>query len=329
MSHERREVPDKPGETAVRISSVRGEHMGWSYDTSDIDRMIEEFLPERGGFQKTVTDAMNDAVEAGGKRVRPILMYETYRMFAGDAADEAEIAPFMAAMEMMHTSSLIHDDLPCMDNDTLRRGKPTTWVLYGDDMATLAGDALMIETFYTCAHAALEGADPVRGLKAIEILADKSGIRGMVGGQTLDVEKTGQSLTHEELEFIYTLKTGALLEASMMIGAVLGGADEKELRTVERIAADIGMAFQIQDDILDETASQEALGKNIHSDAEHGKSTYVSLYGVDRAHEAVVSCSREAETLTQELAQSLRQRIPGADGTRLVQIIHALTDRDR
>ncbi len=303
--------------------------MGWSYDTSRIDHMIESFLPERGGFQKTVAVAMNDAVEAGGKRVRPILMYETYRMFAGDAADEQKIAPFMAAIEMMHTSSLIHDDLPCMDNDTLRRGRPTTWVLYGDDMATLAGDALMIETFYTCAHAALSGSDPVRGLKAIEILADKSGIRGMVGGQTLDVEKTGQSLTHEELDFIYTLKTGALLEASMMIGAVLGGADGQELSSVERIASDIGMAFQIQDDILDETASQEKLGKNIHSDAEHGKSTYVSLYGMEKAHEAVVMYSKEAEELAEQLAKDLRQRIPGADGTRLIQIIHALTDRDR
>ena len=303
--------------------------MGWTYDTSSINRLIEPFLMERKGLQKTVINAMNDAVEAGGKRVRPILMYETYRMFAGDGADTNEVAPFMAAIEMMHTSSLIHDDLPCMDNDTLRRGKPTTWVVYGDDMATLAGDALMIETFYACTHAALSLKDPIKGLKAAEILAEKSGIRGMVGGQTLDVEKTGRNLSREELDFIYTLKTGALLEASMMMGAVLGGADADELKTVEKIALDIGMAFQIQDDILDETASQEVLGKNVHSDAENDKTTFITIYGIEKAHEEVVRYSLEAEKLTGQLAESLKKRVPGADGGKLIEIIHALIDRDR
>lgn len=302
--------------------------MGWTYDTSKIDSMIEAFLPERKGLQKTVLDAMNDAVEAGGKRVRPVILYETYRMFAGTEADETQAAPFMAAIEMLHTSSLIHDDLPCMDGDTLRRGKPTTWVVYGDDMATLAGDALMIETFYACAHGALSQKDPIRGLRATEILAEKAGIRGMVGGQTLDVEKTGKGLNREELDFIYTLKTGALLEASMMMGAVLGGAQEEELKIVERIASDIGMAFQIQDDILDETASQEKLGKNVHSDADNDKTTFVSLYGIERAKDAVKEYSAQARELTERLEESLRSRMPEADASQLKAIIQALTDRD-
>ena len=303
--------------------------MAWNYDKRHIDELIMQYVPARAGLQKTVCDAMADAVEAGGKRVRPILIYETYRFFAGEAARDEIPAPFMAAMEMIHTFSLIHDDLPCMDNDVLRRGQPTTWVTYGEDMATLAGDALALEAFAVCAAAAERMEDCRTGIRAARILAEKSSIGGMIGGQTVDVEKTGQPLTQEELDFIYRLKTGALLEASMMMGAVLGGASEEELRTVERIAANVGMAFQIQDDILDETASQEDLGKPLHSDQENGKTTFVTLYGLKEAREAVLRCSKEAETLLTELAEGRAAEGRPADASRIGELIAALTVRDR
>ncbi|MDO4788293.1 MAG: polyprenyl synthetase family protein [Johnsonella sp.] len=274
--------------------------MGLNYDISDIENAIEKFLPSEGGFQQTLVRAMRESVLSGGKRVRPMLMYEAYRLFAGRRADMEELAPFMAAIEMIHTSSLIHDDLPCMDNDILRRGKPTTWVSYGEDMAVLAGDALIIEAFEIMALAAGDSEDIEkfrRCTKAIKILSQKTGIRGMIGGQVLDVEKTGQPLSGEELDFIYRLKTAALLEASMTMGAVMGGADEKELEKIEEIANSIGLAFQIQDDVLDETASEEELGKSIHSDEKNAKTTYVRLYGPEHSRERVKELSFNAKSL--------------------------------
>jgi len=197
-------------------------------------------------------------------------------------------------MEMIHTSSLIHDDLPCMDNDELRRGKPTTWKVFGYDMAVLAGDALMIYAFETAAKAFLMGADPGRVGKAIGILAEKTGIYGMIGGQTVDVELTGKPVPEDKLDFIYRLKTGALLEASMMIGAVLAGASEEEIGAVEKIAADVGLAFQIQDDILDVTSTAEVLGKPVLSDEKNSKTTYVTIGGLEKAKKDVKEISDRA-----------------------------------
>jgi len=296
--------------------------MKLDYDVAKINRMVMDNIPPAGGFQDTVLRAMREAVEAGGKRIRPMLMYETYKLFCGlngREPDESEIAPFMAGMEIMHTASLIHDDLPCMDNDTLRRGRPTTWVVYGVDMATLAGDAMMIQTFAVMSEAVLRMKDTGAGARALHTMAVKSGIYGMTGGQVVDVENTGRPLDAEKLDFIYRLKTGALLEASMMIGAILGGAKEAEIRTVERIAADVGTAFQIRDDVLDEISTDEKLGKPIHSDKESGKTTYVTLYGIDKAGEEVARCSAEAIRLLDET---------GGDNETLKMIINALIDRD-
>ena len=226
----------------------------------ETEAVVYSFLPLEEGCQKTIFEAMNYSVKAGGKRLRPLLMRETYRMFGGKGK---EIEPFMAAIEMIHTASLIHDDLPCMDNDELRRGKPTTWKVYGYDMAVLAGDALMIFAFETAAKALAMGADAEAVGRAMGILAEKTGIYGMIGGQTVDVELTGKPVSKEQLDFIYRLKTGALLEASMMIGAVLAGASEEELLAVRNIAADVGLAFQIQDDILDVVSTAEVLGKPV------------------------------------------------------------------
>ena len=270
----------------------------------DYTEIVKKYLPAKEGLQKTVLAAMNDAVLAGGKRIRPRLMYETYELFCnktGKKADVEEIGPFMAAMETMHSASLVHDDLPCMDNDTLRRGKPTIWVTYGVDMATLTGDAMMIETFSLASEGAMKCADQERGLRAVNCLAVKSGIYGMTGGQVVDVENTGKPLDRETLDFIYRLKTGALLEGSMMVGAILGGANEEEIATVEKIAANVGMAFQIKDDILDVTSTAEKLGKPINSDADNEKTTFVTLYGLEAAQKEVERTSQEAISLLDKI----------------------------
>lgn len=259
--------------------------------TKEVEAVLEQYLPEETGHQKTIFEAMNYSMRAGGKRLRPLLMREAYRLFGGSGR---EIEPFMAAIEMIHTSSLIHDDLPCMDNDELRRGLPTTWVKYGYDMAVLAGDALLIYAVETAAKAFAMGADAAKAGRAIGLLAGKTGIYGMIGGQVVDVELTGKPVPKDKLDFIYRLKTGALLEASMMIGALLGGADEEQLKTVEQMACAVGRAFQIQDDILDVTSTAEQLGKPVLSDEKNEKTTYVTLEGIEKARADVAEISEEA-----------------------------------
>lgn len=266
--------------------------------TAEVEAVIERYLPEESGHQKTIFEAMNYSMRAGGKRLRPMLMQETYRLFGGTGP---EIEPFMAAIEMIHTSSLIHDDLPCMDNDELRRGLPTTWVKYGYDMAVLAGDALLIYAVETAAKAFSMTEHTERVGRAIGLLASKTGIYGMIGGQVVDVELTNQPVPQDKLDFIYRLKTGALLEAAMMTGAVLGGADEAELKAVEQMASAIGLAFQIQDDILDVTGTAEQLGKPVLSDEKNNKTTYVTLFGIEKAKQDVAEISGRAVEILQKL----------------------------
>ncbi len=259
-----------------------------------IEEIICSYLPAEEGLAAKLAEAMNYSVKAGGKRLRPRLIAETYEAFGGR---EEAVKPFMAAMEMIHTYSLCHDDLPCMDNDTLRRGKPTTWNVYGEDMGVLAGDALLTYAFETAVKAFRLTEFPERAAKALEILAYKAGISGMAGGQSLDVMKTGQPLTEDEMDFIYRLKTGALIEGSMMIGAVLAGADEASVRKAESCASAIGLAFQIRDDILDVIADEEQLGKPIGSDARNEKTTYVSLYGLEAAEKKVLELTAAAREM--------------------------------
>ena len=285
--------------------------------TREVEAVVERYLPAADGYQKTVLDAMNYSVRAGGKRLRPMLMEETYRLFGGSGT---VVEPFMAAIEMIHTSSLIHDDLPCMDNDELRRGLPTTWVKYGYDMAVLAGDSLLIYAVETAAKAFALTEDAAVVGRCIGILAQKTGIYGMIGGQTVDVELTNKPVPHEKLDFIYHLKTGALLESSMMIGALLAGADEEETRLVEQMAAAIGLAFQIQDDILDVTSSMEVLGKPVLSDEKNNKTTYVTLEGREKAKQDVASISAAAGRILHEL--------PG-ENEFLEALIHMLVSREK
>jgi len=260
--------------------------------TGEIEQVITAYLPKEEGYQKTVMEAMNYSFLAGGKRLRPMLMWETYCLFGGKTK---VIEPFMAAMEMIHTYSLVHDDLPAMDNDEYRRGKETTWKVYGEAMGILAGDALLTYAFETAAKAFdLEPQNPGLG-KAMQILAGKAGIFGMVGGQVVDVESENDtSMTKEKLDFIYRLKTSALIESAMLIGAVLAGAGQEEQNTIGEIAGKVGLAFQIQDDILDVTSTMEVLGKPIGSDEKNHKITYVTYEGLEKAKGDVERLSEDA-----------------------------------
>ncbi len=281
-----------------------------------LDQRLYAWLPDEETMAEKLKEAMAYSLKAGGKRLRPALMEMTFEAFGGSGQ---EIDPFMAAIEMIHTYSLVHDDLPCMDNDTLRRGKPTTWSVYGDDFGVLAGDALLTYAFETAAKAFALTQHPEQVGQAIAILARKAGLYGMCGGQAMDVELTGSAPSADQLDFIYRNKTGALIEAAMMIGAVLAGAGEEALLNVERAAAAIGYAFQIEDDILDVTAAEEELGKNIGSDARNGKITYVTLYGMEAANDKVLVLTEEALGLIDTFphpSQELRQLVRRLAGRR-------------
>lgn len=266
-----------------------------------INNVLEKFLPAEEGQQRIIFEAMNYSVRAGGKRLRPMLMEETYHMFGGSSA---VIEPFMAAIEMIHTYSLVHDDLPAMDNDEYRRGKKTTHAVYGEAMGILAGDALLNLAYETAAKAFDMEVIDARVAMVFTVLAKKAGVYGMVGGQVVDVESEKSDdcpITREKLDFIYRLKTGALIESSMMIGAILAGASSDEVSRVEQIAAKLGLAFQIQDDVLDVTSTLEVLGKPVGSDEKNNKATYVTFEGLDKAVSDVERISKEAEEQLDDL----------------------------
>lgn len=256
-----------------------------------IDEIVAGYLPKVEGFPRTVCEAMSYSVEAGGKRLRPMLMEETFRMFGGNSD---VVKPFMAAIEMIHTYSLIHDDLPALDNDDYRRGRQTSHVVFGEAMAILAGDALLNYAYETACKAFDMDDDVSKVADAMKVLARKPGVYGMLGGQVVDVEMTGRPLTRDQLEYVYENKTGALIEASMMIGAVLAGATKEQVTAVERIASDIGMAFQVQDDILDVCGDSQVLGKPTMSDEENGKVTYVTIHGIEKSRQYVRELSERA-----------------------------------
>lgn len=264
--------------------------------TVRIEEILAKFLPEEQGYQKTVIEAMNYSILAGGKRLRPMLMEETWEMFGGTGE---LVEPFMAAIEMIHNYSLVHDDLPAMDNDEYRRGRKTTHVVYGEGMAVLAGDALLNYAFETACTAFEKARNPEeyrRVAKAMTILSRKAGIYGMIGGQCADIEaeERQESVTEELLLFIHEHKTAALIQSAMMIGGILAGADTEQTAAIEKCAWNIGIAFQIQDDILDVTGSQEILGKQIGSDEKNNKVTYVTIHGLEKSSEMVASLSEEA-----------------------------------
>ena len=284
-----------------------------------IETILQEYLPKEEGWQKSVIEAMNYSVLAGGKRLRPMLMEETYRVFGGQGK---EIEPFMAAIEMIHTYSLVHDDLPAMDNDEYRRGRKTTHVVYGEAMAILAGDGLLNYAFETALKSFEMGGNAQSKAQALTVLARKAGIYGMIGGQTADIEaeNLGDKVTQEHLMFIHAHKTSALIEAAMMIGAILAGADDRQIAEVEKAAYEIGIAFQIQDDILDVTSTLEMLGKPIGSDAKNHKTTYVTLKGLDEAQ-------KEQRELSEHAVDTIRNM--GYTNDFLMELITSLVTRQK
>lgn len=265
---------------------------------SEINSIIAGYLPKETKYQQRITEAANYSINAGGKRIRPMLLMEVYKLCGGD--DLNKIKAFMTALECIHTYSLVHDDLPAMDNDDYRRGMLTTHKKYGEDFGVLAGDALLNYAYELMLHDMnnTESLECLKSaVKAADIIARKAGIHGMVGGQSLDVYLTGKTMNEDELDFIFRLKTGALIEAAFMAGAVLAGADDLTIAELEKAGGLVGVAFQIQDDILDITSTQEVLGKPIRSDEKNHKTTYVTLYGFEKAKADVAEMSDKALTI--------------------------------
>lgn len=286
----------------------------------DINNIIKKYLPEAEGYQERIADAMNYSINVGGKRIRPLLMFETYKLCGGKNFEE--VYPFMAAIEMIHSYSLVHDDLPAMDNDEYRRGQLTTHKKYGEDFGILAGDGLLNLAYETMIEAITKCEDSVdfsKKSKAAGIIAKKSGIYGMVGGQSLDVYLTDKSMDGKQLDYIFRLKTGALIEAAFMAGAVLAGCDGDVLGKLEEAGNLVGFAFQIKDDMLDITSTQEVLGKPVLSDERNNKTTYVSLYGMNKAAEDVDTFSERAIDILKELG----------DNDFLIQLVKSLISRNK
>ena len=262
--------------------------------TLEVEKIIFPYLPKEDGFAKTVISAMDYSMLAGGKRLRPIFTYEVFRMLGGTSKS---VEPFMAAQEMIHTYSLVHDDLAAMDNDEFRRGRKTTHVIYGEGMAVLAGDGLLNMAFETAMKAF--DADPDNNdmiIHALRVLADKAGLNGMLGGQAVDVdvEEKNRKINLDELMFIHEKKTGALIQSAMMIGAILAGADPETVELIEKMSLYIGTAFQIEDDILDVEGDEKVIGKPVGSDLKNNKTTYVTLMGMDTAKTDAARMSENA-----------------------------------
>lgn len=285
----------------------------------DINKILEKFLSADTGLAEYLMDSMRYSVMAPGKRLRPILMQETAALFSKEVP---ELPYFCAAIELIHSYSLVHDDMPCIDNDEYRRGRKTTHAVYGETTALLAGDGLLNFAYETAAAAFEITKDPVKTAKALSVLTKKAGIFGMVGGQAVDVEceKTNNPLTKEKLLYIHENKTGALIEASMMIGAILAGASDEDVLKLEKAASAIGIAFQIRDDILDVEGSFEELGKPIGSDEENGKDTYVTLFGLEKAKEDVKEYSDRALTILNQV---------GNKNEFLMELVESLISRKR
>ena len=295
-----------------------------SNKVKETDLCVQSFLPESGKYKELIVESTRYSVEAGGKRLRPMILKESFQLCGG--FDFNIVKPFMAAIEFIHSYSLVHDDLPAMDNDDYRRGKLTTHKKFGEDFGILAGDALLNHAYETMLNAILSsysnGYDKdiiFRMNKAAAVIAVKAGIDGMVGGQSLDVYLTGKDMNKDQLDYIFNLKTGALIEASFMAGGILAGADDNTVDDLCLAGHLVGVAFQIQDDILDIYGSEKELGKPVHSDEKNNKNTYVSLYGLDAAKKAVSDMSVRAENILKNIG----------DNEFLIQLVNYLINRTK
>ena len=263
------------------------------YRVDYIEKLLKEYMPEEKGYQKTIFEAMNYSLKAGGKRLRPILTLEACRIVGGN---EEDAIPFAIAIEMIHTYSLIHDDLPALDNDDLRRGRPTNHKVYGDAMAILAGDGLLNYAFEIMLKSSIGKENPAKYLNAINEIAKSSGVYGMIGGQVVDIESEDKKIEMEKLDFIHLNKTAAIIVGCMRAGAIIGDATEKQLENITKYATNIGLSFQIADDILDITGDESKLGKKVGSDIDNNKSTYPSLIGLEKSKEIANDLINEAKT---------------------------------
>lgn len=265
--------------------------------TEETQRIISDNIPNKTIENNEIVSAMEYSLNAGGKRLRPLIMKSFYNLYNGT---EVVIEPFMVAMEMLHTYSLVHDDLPALDNDDYRRGMPTTHRQYGEAVAVLAGDGLLHQAYETALSAFDSGYDYHNVIKALKIFGQKTGLDGMFGGQAADVINTGKEISDDLMYYIYSKKTGALIEGSMMIGAALAGASDDDIRIIESIGADIGLAFQIRDDILDIYGDEQVLGKPVNSDEKNNKKTYVTVNGKEKSQ-------KDIELLTDRAVNNLNQ----------------------
>ena len=263
------------------------------YRVDYIEKLLKEHMPEEKGYQKTIFEAMNYSLKAGGKRLRPILTLEACRIVGGN---EEDAIPFAIAIEMIHTYSLIHDDLPALDNDDLRRGRPTNHKVYGDAMAILEGDGLLNYAFEIMLSSSIGKENPAKYLNAINEIAKSSGVYGMIGGQVVDIESEDKKIEMEKLDFIHLNKTAAIIVGCMRAGAIIGDATEEQLENITKYATNIGLSFQIADDILDITGDESKLGKKVGSDIDNNKSTYPSLIGLEKSKEIANDLINEAKT---------------------------------
>ena len=280
-----------------------------------VDEYLEQAIEEKENPQKIIYEAMNYSLLSGGKRLRPVLFLAAYELFREDIK---EALPYACAMEMIHTYSLIHDDLPAMDNDDYRRGRISNHKKFGEATAILAGDGLLNKAFETGLEAAIKSGN-LNGVKALKIIADSSGTEGMIGGQVIDMDGENIIRSLEDLKYMYSLKTGAIIKSSIKAGAVLAGAGQEETKALENYAEKIGLAFQIEDDILDVTGTQEKLGKAIGSDAVNNKITYLTFKSIDEAR-------KDIEELTLEAVNSLT--IFGGKARYLIELAKYLVGRE-
>ncbi|MEK5705854.1 polyprenyl synthetase family protein [Clostridioides difficile] len=269
---------------------------------SFVEKVLKEYMPKEEGYQKTVIEAMNYSLSAGGKRLRPILTLEACKIVGGN---EDEAIPFAIAIEMIHTYSLIHDDLPALDNDDLRRGRPTNHKVYGEAMGILAGDALLNYAFEVMLAGSINKENPEKYLKAINEIAKGAGIYGMIGGQVVDVESENKQIEKEKLDYIHMNKTAAMMVGCMRAGATIGGANSEQMEEITKYAKNIGLSFQIVDDIIDIVGDEAKLGKKVGSDIENHKSTYPSLLGLDKSKEIAHNLIDEAKKSIEKLSDDV------------------------
>lgn len=281
----------------------------------EINEYLDNYFKNKGNYNKIIYDASSYSINVGGKRIRPILFILGYYIYKKEYKNVMQMA---CAIEMIHTYSLIHDDLPCMDNDDLRRGKPTNHKVYGENIAVLAGDNLLNEAMITMMDFALKNGG--NSLKSAYEIASSAGAEGMIGGQVVDVMSEGKSISKEELEYMHAKKTGSLIRCSILAGAMLADAPEEDLELLRKYGEKLGLVFQIKDDILDVIGDAKLLGKNVHVDEENNKTNFISVYGLEK-------CQSLCEDLSDECVNILK--FLSVDADELVELTYRLLKREK